>query len=539
MVDLLADSPTLLLFVVAALGYLLGRIGFRGFSLGVAAVLFAGIAVGAIDERLRLPEPVWVLGLALFVYTVGLASGPGFVAALRRRGVTANAAVLATVALGAGGALGAAEAVGVGGATATGAFAGGLTNTPALAGALEYLKANATAETFERLQSEPVVGYSLTYPLGVLLPLFAVFLVLRRSSARGGAAAAEPPHALVSRTAAVERAPGGSLGELAAALGGGVTFGRLKRAGELVVATPDLVPRPGDLVSVIGEEADVARAIERLGAQAAEHLPLDRRSLDFRRIVVSDRRVAGRHVADLDVGRRFGATVTRVRRGDVDFVAHPETVLELGDHVRVVAPRARLGEVSRFFGDSYRALRELDVLTFSVGIALGLLLGSVPFPLPGGGEFELGFAGGPLVVGLALGALGRTGPLVWQLPHAANLTLRQLGTVLFLAGVGTRSGQAFADTITSAGALEILAVGAVVTLAAIAGAVLAGMLLLRLSAGALAGVVAGLMTQPAVLAFASDNARDENEVTLGYAMVYPVAMIAKIVTAQLVIGATL
>src|SRR4029079_15058344 len=121
----------------------------------------------------------------------------------------------------------------------------------------------------------------------------------------------------------------------------------------------------------------------------------------------------------------------------------------LGDHVRVVAPPDRMEEIAGFFGDSYRQLRELDVLSVRVGIALGLLVGAIDIPLPGGGDFALGFAGGPLVVGLALGALGHTGPIGWQLPHSANMTLRQLGTVLFLAGIGVNAGDAFGDTVLS------------------------------------------------------------------------------------------
>ena len=141
--------------------------------------------------------------------------------------------------------------------------------------------------------------------------------------------------------------------------------------------------------------------------------------------------------------------MTRVRRGDVDMVASPDLVLELGDHVRAVAAPDRMQAIATFFGDSYRELRELDILSFTVGIALGLLLGSVDVPMPGGGTFSLGFAGGPLVVGLALGVIVRTGPIIWQLPHATNVTLRQLGTVLFLAGIGVNEAKRSA-TLSSA-----------------------------------------------------------------------------------------
>ena len=227
--------------------------------------------------------------------------------------------------------------------------------------------------------------------------------------------------------------------------------------------------------------------------------------------------------------------MTRVRRGDVDMVAAPGLVLELGDRVRVVAPPERMTEIAGFFGDSYRELRELDVLSFSVGVALGLLVGAIAIPLPGGGSFALGFAGGPLIVGLVLGAIGRTGPIVWQLPHSANLTLRQLGTVLFLAGIGVNAGDAFGDTILSRDALGVIAAAVVVAATASLVTVLIGALVLHLPVRTLTGIVSGMQTQPAVLAYASEQTEDDTEVNVAYATVVPLAMILKIVLAPLLL----
>lgn len=527
MVDLLADSPSLLLFVVAALGFLLARIRIRGFSLGVAAVLFAGIAVGAIDPRLQLPEALWTLGLSIFVYSIGISSGPGFIASFRRRGVGANGLVLAAVLLAALVALGGHAVTALSGPTVTGVFTGALTNTPALAAAIESLHGLA-GSAFEEVASEPVVGYSLAYPIGVIGPLLATTWLLSRGAATG-------PPSLVTRTALVQREGLPTLGEVA---GHDVTFGRLVREGKIVPATPEVRPAPGDLVTVVGERALVDEVVARLGAESEEHAELDRHEVDFRRVVVSSRAVAGRHLGDLDMGGRFGATVTRVRRGDVDLLADPALTLELGDRVRVVAARDRMAAASSYFGDSLRALGEVDVLTFSVGIAAGLLLGSIPVPLGGGHDFSLGFAGGPLVVGIILGALGRTGRLVWQMPYTANLTLRQLGTVMFLAGVGTRAGDGFADTVANPDSLAILGLAALVTSVPLLLTLLVGRRVLRLPAPTLAGVIAGVCTQPAVLAFASEKTRDDPDVDVGYATVYPLAMIAKIVVAQVLLALT-
>jgi len=523
--DALAENPVLLLFVVVAVGFAVGRIRIGGFSLGVAAVLFAGIAFGAVDHRLVLPDPMWVLGLALFVYTVGLASGPGFLGALRRRGLAANSLVVAAVLAGALAAVGAGALLGLSAARATGTFAGGETNTPALAAAIETLKQKSS---FDTLAAEPIVGYSLSYPLGLVLPLIVVWLVLRRG--RGSAA---PP--LVVETAFVEH-PVGTLAELRGRHHGSVSFGRLRHEQHLEAAVATLEPEPGDLISVVGPRDEVEAVVAELGHRMPEAIELDRHELDFRRIVVSSREVAGRRIGELDLDR-FDASATRLRRGDVDLVADPDSQLELGDRIRIVAPRSRMQEVAAFFGDSYRALGEIDALTFSLGMAAGLALGAVTVPIPGG-TFSLGSAGGPLIVGLVLGALGRTGPFVWQPSHTAGTTLRQLGMVLFLAGIGLRAGPAFATAIVEPSALLAIATGALVTTAALS-VLLLGSRLLRLPTRTLVGVLGGMQTQPAVLAYASDQLDDDRELSLGYASVYPLAMITKIVLAQLLITALL
>jgi putative transport protein len=228
-----------------------------------------------------------------------------------------------------------------------------------------------------------------------------------------------------------------------------VIFGRLSRNGHLQLVASDTTFRPGDLVSVIGEADALDRTAAVLGSEAPDHLEFSREELDFRRIFVSSPAVSGKRLRDLDLPRRHHALVTRIRRGDIEILPTAETVLEPGDRVRVVTSRERMQDVTRYFGDSYRAISEVDILTFSLGIALGLALGRVPIPLPGGIEFELGIAGGPLLVALVLGSLQRTGRLQWTIPYSANLTLRQFGLMLFLAGIGTRAGFAFRETIAS------------------------------------------------------------------------------------------
>jgi putative transport protein len=530
--SVLRDDPLLLVFVVAAVGYLAGRIRIGGFGFGVAAVLFAGLAFGMADPQLKVPRSLWTLGLVLFVYTVGLAAGPGFVSALRRRGVGANIAVLVALTTAAVTIAATGLALGLGAGATAGAYAGGLTNTPALAASLEALKGIEPEASFDAAAGRILVGYSLGYPVGVTIALLVIFLISRR---RSSSTAAEPTGGIVVRTARVEHVGLGTLRELQVRSEDAIAFGRVKRGGLQFVADDDFEPMTGDLVTIVGPEAAVERTISHLGTASAERVELERGAVDFRRLVVSNPAVAGVSIANLQLQSGLGATVTRVRRGDVDMVAAPGLVLELGDRVRVVAPPEQMPQISRFFGDSYRELRELDVLSISVGIALGLLLGAIEVPLPGGGSFALGFAGGPLVVGLALGALGRTGPLVWQLPHSANLTLRQLGTVLFLAGIGVNAGDAFGDTILSRDAIGVVVASVVVAATASAATVLIGMLVLGLPTRTLMGIVSGMQTQPAVLAYASEQTEDDSDVNVAYATVVPLAMILKIVLAPLLL----
>jgi putative transport protein len=323
--------------------------------------------------------------------------------------------------------------------------------------------------------------------------------------------------------------------ELVKRRGWRVLFARRRRGETVGVVRGDEPLAVGDLVTLVAERDELARVVDEIGEPSEEQLELDRSDLDFRRVFVSEPALWGRPLSELRLLDRFGALVTRVRRGDVDLLPDGGTVLEPGDRVRVLAPRTRMKDVADFFGDSYRALAEIDVLSFGLGCAAGLALGLVPVPLPGGHTFQLGMAGGPLVAGLALGAVGRTGPLVWQLPFSAGLTLRQIGLVLFLAGVGSRSGWVFARTFGEPGAWQLFAAGAAVTIATSVAALWAGRRLLRVRPDVLLGMVSALHTQPAALAFATDSAGDDGP-NAGWAAVFPFATIAKILLAQLLVS---
>jgi len=537
LVRFLSHNPLLLLFLVAAIGYPLGRLKVRGSQLGVAAVLFVGLGVGALSPALALPDIVYMLGLALFVYTVGLTSGPAFVASLKRDGLRHNAMAVGVLALALLAAVATHRLLGLGPALGAGLFAGSLTNTPALAGAIETLKQTDSARL-----SEPVVAYSIAYPMGVVGVVLAIRLAFRlwkpdlAAEARqlGELGAANEP--LEKATVEVTQDLGIlTVEELVRGLKLKVIFGRMLRGDRLQIATPETRLEPGDVVTVVGAASELARATARLGRPAALAIDQDRSEFDLRRIFVSNPETAGRPLRELAIPARFASVVTRVRRGDVDLLPSDEMTLELGDRVRVLGPVDRLGELVTFFGDSYRAASEVDILTFGLGLALGLLLGALPLPLPGGLTASLGFAGGPLIVGLVLGTVGRTGSMIWSLPFSASVTLRQIGLILFLAGIGTRAGNGFLATFTSASGLWLFAAGAAITFLTAFGALWIGHRLLRVPMSLLLGMVAGIHTQPAVLGYALEQTKNDIP-NLGYASVYPAATIAKILLVQVLLA---
>lgn len=531
----LLTDPLLALFAVAAIGFVAGKMRIAGVSLGVAAVLFAGLFVSALSPGLVVPPIVPQMGLALFIYAIGLSAGPGFFKLFRARGLRDGALALAALTLSAGATFGLATALGLSRESAAGLYCGALTNTPALAAVVEHIGPDVA--------TLPVVAYSVAYPFGVLGVLLAVVGVRRafrldyaaeRTSSVPADVVGED---LLTATFRITEASacGKPLGELAREQHLRVRFVRHRAASGISVADDHTVLAEGDLLTAVGTAPQLERCTAVLGGRSDEHPELDRSVLDFRRVFVSNPDVVERPIRDLCLHDRFGAAVTRIRRGEVEILADDDTELELGDRVRVVAPRARMSEAGRFFGDSYHSLAEIDALTVGLGIVLGLLLGRIPFPLPGGGTFELGVAGGPLIAGLILGRLGRTGPLVWALPYSASITLRQWGLLLFLGGVGLQSGGKFVATAMSPEGLRLLGAGAVVTLVSALVTLLAGHLLLRIPFAVLAGTVAGTHTQPAALAFAHEQAKSDLP-RLGYTAVFPVASVLKIVIAQILVS---
>ncbi len=542
MIDLLIDNPLLLLVLVSTVGYLVGRIKIKGSSLGVAAVLFVGLAAGALHPDLKLPDIIFLLGLVIFVYTIGLSSGAGFFASFRHKGLRDNLFILTMLSVAALITVTAHTVLSLKPAITAGMFAGSLTNTPALAGLLDTINNTAPPDRRDALLSEPVVGYSVAYPMGVLGMILAIFAMQRIWKINYPQDATQlhdfslVEQKLYNRTIRVTQpeCTGIKLRDLVQKYNWHVVFSRVKRGNEITLASGDTQLAPDDLLVVIGTPEDVEQVAPHLGQFSEEHLELDRSAYDFRRIFVSDPRVAGRRLANLNLPQQFGAIATRVRRGDIDLLAQGSTTLELGDRVRVVAHPDDMPAVSKFFGDSYRALSEINLLSLGLGLTLGMLVGLVPLPLPGGITFKLGFAGGPLIIALILGALRRTGPIVWSIPYSANLTLRQMGLILLLAGIGVRSGYTFFTTFAQSGGVSIFVAGTIITCVTAFLTLWIGYKFFKIPFGMLTGMLAALQTQPAVLGYASEQS--ENDLpNIGYALIFPIATITKILYAQLLL----
>jgi putative transport protein len=530
----LVDNPLLTLSLTIALGAAFGLVRFGALRFGAAGALFVGLFIGAFDtEELIGPALglVKTLGLAVFVYMVGLAAGRGLVRSLRAQlPVMLVSLVALTVVAGAAWVMG--QALDVDGTYQGGAYSGVGTSTGALgaAQAATVSAAGGDAALAGTWSGQVAVGYSIAYPIGVVIGILMVFAANRRAISSTPRDPEQPVGDLIDVTVLVTRAA--RLSEVPGSANGAVRFSFLSRAngaGAVGIAMPTDQVLPGDRVVVIGRPDAVNAATERLGQQAREHLAHDRKAVDYRRILLSDPTLAERTVRELDLTGKFGGVVTRVRRGDADLLATDDLILLLGDRVRVVAPRAKMAAVSKYLGDTERRISEVDAVALFLGLGFGFLIGIPGIPV-GGAELSLGSAGGPIVMGIILGYVGRTGPLVWELPMSANLTLRQFGLLTFLAGVGLASGHDFrANAFTSLG-LKILAFSIVM---ALLGTVLM-MVYSRLVENATprqAGLLAGFVGNPSIIGYAQSRSSDPR-VAEGYSTLFALTQVFKILVAQ-------
>jgi putative transport protein len=539
LIDALSGSPILTLFVVIGLGFVLGEASVFGLRFGVAGVLFAGLVVGSLSPDITVPETVPTLGLVLFVYAIGLGSGRAFFDAFRRQGGRDNALAVGVLVAGGLATFALGRLLGLPAPAAAGLYCGALTNTPALAAVQERVRERAAAaglpvQDVKAGTNLPVLAYSVAYPVGVVGVLLC-FQVARRRWRVTLEPAPEGPELAVCDFVVTNP---GVMGLTVREVMGlnpdsGFVISRIQKGNGVDIARGAIVLERGDVVAVVGDEHALRRAASIFGEASPSRIELDRSRLDYRRVFVSSREVVGKRIRELDLPDRLSAIITRLRRGDVDVVPDPDTRLEYGDRVRVLTHRTNFAAVARFLGDSVRGAAEMHVGSLAIGMVLGVVVGMLPIPLGGGQTVRLGLAGGTLLVALVLGRLERSGGISWVMPLPANLTLRQIGLLLFLAGVGTRAGYAFLDTLRHDGA-QLLLAGAVVTFVVTLATLLVGRRL-GIRFDALLGLSSGVQTQPACLAYADALARSDVP-SVAYAAVYPTAMIVKILVAQLLLN---
>lgn len=504
------------LFLVIAVGYLVGEINFKGFALGSGAVLFVGLACGAFVPKAAPPGMLGTLGLLLFLYCVGIQYGSEWYRGLTSpAGLRANAAAICGLLAAAAVTLAIHRIGGANLPESLGMFAGASTSTPTLQAVLDALGSQ-----------EAAVGYSLSYPLGVAGPILSMYIYLAIFKPKIAPAVdrlMKPVEVRLSNAALVGR----RFVDLQQALPKGVQAVAIRSGGRNRLPDPTTILEADDVLLLVGTDPSAIAAALGLLGEAASSIAVDRTALDYIRVFASKGAVVGMPLGSLKLPGGFAYSYIHVRRGDVDLLPDDGLVLEFGDRVGVLCHRADFEAVRRFFGDSIKGVADFSYISLGVGAAMGLLVGLIPIPIPGVGRITLGLAG-VLLVSLVLGHLRRTG-IVWTLPLSANMVLRNFGLTVFLAQVGIASGQQFAATVGGSG-FTLLLLGAAIMLTMVIVTMLAGRLL-GISADDLFGVVSGVTGNPAILTYANRAIPTERP-DLGYAMVFPTLTVAKILFVQ-------
>ena len=519
----------MILALVIALGIMLGKIRIAGVSLGVTGILFVGIAFSCfgmnIDEHLMhfLKE----FGLILFVYSIGLQVGPGFFSSFRKGGVTLNKLAALVVALGVVTTVVLYYLTGLPMSPMVGVMSGAVTNTPGL-GAPDI-----------------ATGYALAYPLGVIgaiLTLLALRYLLRidvRQEEEAAGLGTDVLKDLTTRRISVEvcnpAIEGKSISGIRHLALRDFVVSRICRPGgapELADAATTL--RCGDRILLVAAPKDVEALVALLGREVdAEQMIQDPKMIS-RRILITKPELNGKTLAELRVRSTSGVTITRINRSGIDLVAAGNLQLQLGDRVTVVGPELSVAHAERLFGNSLKRLNHPNLIPIFIGIALGVVLGSISFWIPGVPQpVKLGLAGGPLIVAILIGRYGPHYRLITYTTMSANLMLREVGISLFLAGVGLGAGEDFVPTLVAGGYVWI-AYGAVITVVPLLLAGIFGRYRYKLNYYTLIGVLSGASTNPPALAYSTEQTTSDAP-SVGYATVYPLSMFLRVLAAQLLI----
>ncbi len=535
-----------LLALVAVLGLWLGSFEFKGVGLGIGGVLFGGIIVGhfvhqnGIALDLHTLHFVQEFGLILFVYSIGIQVGPGFFSSLRSTGLRLNGLAALLVLLGCLVAAGLHQFLAVPLPVVLGVFSGAVTNTPSLGAGQQILtELGASAEGVSGMG----MAYAMAYPFGIcgiLLSMWLIRLFFRINVNQEALAfEAQSGRARVSLETLNVRLcnvnlNGLMLKDVPVLSDGRVICSRLKRGDTLSVPRPQTSLQEGDLLHLVGEH-DLLRAAQLvIGEEADVSLTTHGTDLRVERVVITNVKVIGKTLSELALPQTYDVVISRLNRAGVQLLPAPDTTLQFGDMLNLVGMPDAIEAVASMMGNAQQKLQQVHMLPVFIGIGLGVLLGSIPFYLPGiPAALKLGLAGGPLVVALIVSRIGSIGTLHWFMPPSANLALRELGIVLFLAVVGLKSGGQFLDTLLQGPGVSWLLYGMLITLLPLMTVGLLARMVWRTNYLTLCGLLAGSMTDPPALAFANAMHPTSGAAALSYVTVYPLVMFLRIVAPQL------
>lgn len=516
------------LFLTVSLGAALGRLSWRGLSLGTSAVIFVALLIGHLGYSI--PDNAGLLGLTVFVFCLGINAGPRFFRLFREQ--ASSLALMGTVMITAAvaGTWLFARTFGVPADLAAGIFAGALTSTPALAAAVESLPPD----------SQVAVGFGLAYPFGAIgVVLFVQLAAKYRGRLQEDDLEIEKAgeaHSTITRRVVEVANPSvvdRQVSDLEILDKCSCQISRARVGNQLTPVPGSFKLQLGQQVLVIGADCEIDLVVDFLGLRASDAdyvLDVERQR---RRVVVTSETVVGRSLKELHLGSRFGVTITRIMRHDVEFVPDASQTIQFGDALTAIGQPEGLERFVEYAGHRERSFDETDLISLAVGLLLGAVLGRVRFQL-GSETFSLGMAGGPLVVGLILGHFGRVGPIVGHFPRAARLLLTEIGLALFLASAGVKAGGQLLQVIQRHG--TGICLGAILITAI---PLLVGSLLTRYSLRmgllqALGGICGAMTSTPGLGALTSKI--DSNVPVTSYATVYPIALILMSLLAPILVS---
>ncbi len=528
--------------MISALGLALGKISICGVSLGVTFVFFAGIAAGhfglSIDpQMLNYAES---FGLIIFVYALGLQVGPGFFGSFRKGGMTLNLLAFAVIMVGTIMSLGLHVVTGVSLPDMVGILSGAVTNTPALGAAQQTLKQmNIDA-------GDPALGCAVTYPLGVVGVILAIIALRKMFPRRSLAVAVDDDKGKQTFIAAFEVQNPGVFGknlkEVAQLSVHRFVVSRLWRDGKVSIPTSDTVLLEGDRLLVITTEADEEAIKILFGVE--EKTDWNSKDIDWNAIdsqlisqiiVVSRSEINGKKLGSLKLRNSYGINITRIYRAGVQLLATPELILQLGDKLTVVGEAAAISNVEKVLGNRVISLKEPNLIAVFVGVVLGLALGAIPFSFPGiDYPVKLGIAGGPIIVGILMGAFGPRLHMITYTTRSANLMLRGLGLSLYLACLGLDAGVHFFETVFRPEGLLWVGLGFAITFVPVVLVAMVALRFMKIDFGSLAGMLCGSMANPMALNYVNGTMDGDNP-AVSYATVYPLSMFIRVILAQLIL----